>query len=223
MDLVSASKGLNRAASDLRFLLGRGYPREKCLTLVGNRSNLVAAQRELLRRAVMAPERAEERRAKLLALTDLPGRAVGLDGHNVLITLESALAGRELIVGDDGVIRDIARAGRGYRPTDLTDRAVALIMRTLVEAEVAEAKFYLDRPVSQSGRLAGLIRKRLAEKGLPGGAETSPYPERELIPFSGPVAGSDGELIEACSEPIDLAGLIIRDRLERIKVIGLQA
>ncbi|MBW1713220.1 MAG: DUF434 domain-containing protein [Deltaproteobacteria bacterium] len=221
MPQAAPSPDLDLAAQELRFLLARGYPREKCLVLVGDCHALLARDRDILRRAVLAPERAAQRRTKLLEPSALAGRPVGLDGHNVLITLESALAGRILVRGDDGVIRDIARAAKSFKISALTDRALELILHTLKNLEAAEAFFYLDQPVSFSGRLAHKIKGEMAGLGLAGTALAVPLPERQLRPFEGPVASSDGELIEACSEPIDLAGLIIGQKMREAPVIEL--
>ena len=207
------------AAQELRWLLERGYPRESCLTLVGNRRGLAARERELLRRGVLAPALARARRAKLLSPAQLAGERLGIDGHNVLITLESALAGRDLIRGDDGVVRDISRGGSSHRPTDLTQRALEVILPALSRSGVKEAVFYLDRPISRSGELAALIREKLEAAGLPGTARAVPVPDRELKPFAGIAASSDGELIDHCPRPLDLAGWLIRERLKGTRII----
>lgn len=209
------------AAEELRFLLGRGYPRSRCLDLVGDRHCLASQEREILRRGVFSPETSARRRAKLRGLADLAGRPVGLDGHNLLITLESALAGRILVRADDGVIRDIARAARNYKMTELTAKAIQFLVAALLEQRAAEADFFLDRPVSFSGLLARLIEEELARCQLKGLAQVSDVPERELKFFKGLVASSDSELIEACAEPIDLAGLVIDQCCPKARIIDL--
>ncbi|RLA79768.1 MAG: DUF434 domain-containing protein, partial [Deltaproteobacteria bacterium] len=99
---------LFQAAEDLRWLLGRGYPRDPALTLVGNRYGLEAKWREVLKRGVLPPEVASRRRSKLLPPEALEGEEVALDGHNVLITLRSALRGETVLLADDGLVRDTA-------------------------------------------------------------------------------------------------------------------
>ena len=202
-------KSLSLAAGELRFLLERGYPRGRSLRLVGDRHALTASEREVLRRGVVSPQATARRRAKLRGIEDLAGQPVGLDGHNVLITLESALAGRILVRADDGAIRDIAQAASSFRLTEATGQAVEIVLGVLVERGAAEAHFFLDEPVSHSGRLAALIRDKMAEQGLAGTASAVPVPERQLKAFEGLVASSDGELIETCARPLDLAGLIL--------------
>lgn len=200
---------LGPAATDLRWLLSRGYPRETSLTLVGNRHDLDRTGREILRRGVMSSLTAARRRGKLRPPEAVARRPLALDGHNVILTLESALTGRLLVRGDDGVIRDIARAARGYRLTEASRRTVDLLLGYLARLKPASVNVWLDRPVSHSGRLAELIRAGLAHRGLDGDCRTAPVPERELIPFAGLVASADGELIEACPEPIDLVGAML--------------
>lgn len=202
---------LLRAAEELRYLLGRGYPRERCLGLVGDRHALDAGQRHLLRRGVVAPELAAARRARLLPLKALAGRAVALDGHNQLITLETALAGGVVLLADDGVVRDIAGRGRGYAPGPHSEAAAGLMLQALAPA--ARVEIYLDAPLSKSGELAARLRELMAQARLTGDAQAVAVPERLLLAHQGPVATSDGHLLDQLLEPLDLAGAIIRQLL----------
>lgn len=201
---------LHKAAQDLRYLLERGYPRERVLTLVGDRYRLEAPERQLLRRGVHVPSRARARRRRLLGLGQCAGRAVGIDGHNVLITLESALAGRRLVRADDGVVRDISGLGRHHRPGELTWRAARLMARALARAGAASAAAWFDAPISRSGELAARVEDILVQAGVPARARAVPVPERELLRHQGPVASSDSALMDQVAQPLDLAGEIIR-------------
>ena len=201
---------LHNAARDLAYLLERGYPRERVLALVGDRYRLPAPERELLRRGVHAPSRARRRRRRLLGLEQCAGRAVGIDGHNVLITLESALAGRRLVWADDGVVRDIAGLGRHHRAGEDTWRAARLMARALAQAGVALVWAWFDAPISKSGRLAARVEDILGRAGLRARARAVPVPERELLRHRGPVASSDSALLDQVEMPLDLAGEIIR-------------
>ncbi len=201
---------LRAAAADARYLLERGYGREQVLTLVGNHYNLDRDQRELLRRGVYGPSRAAARRGRLLQPRDLAGTTVGIDGHNVLITIESALQGRRLVLADDGLVRDIAGQGRHHRPGPTILEAARLMVRYLVAQQVLEARVWLDAPLTRSGELAAELRRILAREGLAGHAQAVPVPERHLKQHRGPVATSDSALIDAVAWPVDLAGLVIR-------------
>src|SRR6185503_11694230 len=84
---------LSRAAEDLRYLLGRGYPLRSALTLIGDHLQLYKRQRQLLFRAVAAPEHAAHVRARTIPHAAIAGRPILVDGYNVLITLETAIDG----------------------------------------------------------------------------------------------------------------------------------
>lgn len=174
---------------------------------MGDRHGLDAQARQLLRRGVFAPAVARARRARLLTLADVAGREVAVDGHNALITLESALRGAPLVLGDDGVVRDTAGAGANHRPTAATLRAARLLLVALRPA--ASVTLLLDAPISQSGELAARLRALLAELGVSGQARAVPVPERELATHQGPVATSDSQLLDAVAQPLDLAGAVI--------------
>jgi hypothetical protein len=179
------------------------------LQLVGDRYALSAERRHVLRRGVFAPASAAARRQRLLPLAALAGREVALDGHNQLITLETALAGGVLLLADDGVVRDIAGRGRGYSPGVHTWGAAGLLLQALARA--ARVFIYLDAPLSRSGELAQELRRLLAEAGLAGDAWAVPVPERQLLVHAGPVASSDSALLDQVAQPLDLAGAIILD------------
>ena len=124
---------LRIAAEDFLYLLDRGYPRSASLELVGNRHNLNAKHREVLHRGVFAHKEARERRDRLVGIERLVGLKLLVDGHNVLITTESGLAGRTLIAANDGVIRDVARISHRYRISTLTRQAIDLLFQVLHE------------------------------------------------------------------------------------------
>ncbi|MFH1092385.1 MAG: DUF434 domain-containing protein, partial [Pseudomonadota bacterium] len=131
------------AAQDFRYLLGKGYARPGALMFVGNRYQLPKSEREILNRGVYPEAEARTRRERLVTSDRLKGRTVGLDGHNVLITVESALLGRELVACDDGLIRDTAGLSSSYRPSETTDRALDLILNYLERQKATSVLFFL--------------------------------------------------------------------------------
>ena len=146
---------LRAAAADFRYLLARDYPRAAALALVGNRYHLSRPARQLLHRGVFAPSVAAARRAKLRLLKEAAGRPLGLDGHNVLITLECALQNLPLVAADDGFLRDVGQVSRSFKPSPETDRVLALLLNYLAALPWTDpvAVFY-DAPLSRSGELA---------------------------------------------------------------------
>jgi hypothetical protein len=205
---------LTDAAADFRHLLARGYPRAAALTLVGNRYALDHTARQLLHRGVFAPAAAGARRARLRLLREVAGSPLGLDGHNVLITLECALRRLPLVAADDGFIRDVGQVSRSFKPSPETDRVLDLLLNYLAALPWTDpvAVFY-DAPLSLSGELARNTAEAAAARGLNLTAAAVPVPERELQDFPGPIASSDTALIEAHPVVVDLAGEIIRRQL----------
>lgn len=204
---------LKQAAADFRYLLARGYPREASLTLVGNRYNLSWEARQLLHRGVFAPEVARARRAKLRRLAEVAPCPLALDGHNVLITVESALRGRALVLADDGFVRDVARLSRAYRGSAFTTQALSLLGSFLASRHAGPLTILYDAPMKKSGELASLTRRIFQDRGRSAEVRAVPVPERDLLVFEGAVATSDTQLIDAREILVDLAGEIIREEL----------
>jgi hypothetical protein len=207
---------LHEAAADFRYLLNRGYPRDTSLSLVGNRYALPRPNRQLLHRGVFADAVAEVRRAKLKPLSALAGQPLALDGHNVLITLESALKGRILLDADDSFIRDIAQLSRAYRDSPATRQALTLLAAYLSRHRPGPLTILFDAPMKRSGELAEQTWRLFAAQGLDVQARAVPVPERELLVFAGAVATSDTHLIDAKDIIVDLAGEIIRRELSAV-------
>ncbi|MBW2061554.1 MAG: DUF434 domain-containing protein [Deltaproteobacteria bacterium] len=207
-----------KAAADLRYLLEKGYPRPAALTFVGNHYQLIQAERELLNRGAYPDAVAKARQEKLARPWHVTGRPLGIDGHNVLITLESALLGRDLIEADDGLIRDIAGVFASYRPGAVTDQALELILDFLKRMVPESVLFLLDAPMSHSGDLASQITSALAARNLIGQAKAVPVPEKILYDFPGLVATSDSVLIDRAAEPFDLAGHLIKEHMPDLRI-----
>ena len=209
------------AAQDFRYLLSRGYPRLGALTYVGNHYQLPKQDREIMGRGVYPGHEALARRNKLLAPDRLSGRAVAVDGYNVIITLESAFYDRPLIECDDGPIRDASWLSNSYRTSDVTDHVLKMIMDYLDSQGVLSMVFLLFSSMSMSGELAAHISAVLSGRGFLGRAEALPNPANELAEFPGIVATSNSVVIERVAEPFDLAGHIIRRELPDVSVMAL--
>ncbi len=149
---VQAIEKLYRAGADLRYLLNRGYHIKGASTFVGNHFMLSERQRLALARAISADESIQVRRSK--EIINIPeGSTVNIDGFNTIITLEVALSDSLLLKCMDGTVRDLAALRGTYRLIDKTDTAIKLIGEALNDRKIGKAVFYLDAPVSNSGRL----------------------------------------------------------------------
>jgi hypothetical protein len=208
--MTDSCPNLPEAASDFRYLLTRGYPRQNALALVGDRYRLTHTARQLLHRGVFAAAVAAARRAKLRQLRELPGHPLALDGHNVLITLECAARMLPLVAADDGWVRDVGEVSRAFRVSPATDQALTLVADYLAGQAAGPLEVFYDAPLSLSGELARRTREIFAARGLPVEAAAVPVPERPLSSFPGAIVTSDTALIDAHATVVDLAGEIIR-------------
>lgn len=152
---------LRKAAGNLCYLLDEGYSVKTASVFVGNHYLLSERQRLALVRSTAAREQVRLRREKCCRPQEINGKTVLIDGFNTVITLEVMLCGSPVFDCMDGAVRDLAALRGTYRIIEETKRAAALLFSCLAECGAAGAAIYLDRPVSNSGRL----RQLLAEVG----------------------------------------------------------
>lgn len=155
-----AVEKLRKAGKDLCYLINQGYHIKGASTFVGNHFLLSERQRLALVRAISTNECIAIRKRKEIT-GSLVGRTVYIDGFNTIITLEVAFSDSLLLKCMDGTIRDLAALRGTYRLIDKTDSAIKHIGGMLEKEKVKKAVFYLDAPVSNSGRLKQRILELL--------------------------------------------------------------
>lgn len=200
---------LHQPACDFFSLQNRQYPRDSSLELVGNRYRLSRMQRQLLHRGVFDQARSRCRRAKRCMGSAWQSSLMMVDGHNVQITVESAILERPLLLANDGALRDLAGQSARFRCSETSQLAVQAILRFLGEFPPREVVFLFDSPMSHSGWLAEHVREKLKAYGLNGDARTAAVPEREFLYEQGVVASSDQAVIDASRSWLDLARRVI--------------
>lgn len=210
---------LRVAVVELSWLLSRGYSEPSARKLVGDRHQLVERQREAVRRASCTEAQLASRARREVALTQVP--RLGIDGFNLIITLESALAGGLVLVGRDGALRDLASVHGNYRSLDHTERTIDLVGQVAAEAEVGELVWYLDRPVSHSGRLRGLIERSLSKRPFALRVELHDAPDRVLATDHDVVVSSDGYVMDAAPAWTALARAIIEAHVPEAWLVDL--
>ncbi len=196
---------LCEAAGELCWLLSRGYASKSALKLVGDRHDLLARQRTAVARCACSDAAAEQRQRRRLGPEQLAGRALWLDGYNVLTTVEAALAGGVVLPGRDGTYRDMASMHGSYRKVNETLPALELIGRTIEAFDVAECLWYLDRPVSNSGRLKELMQETAAARGWPWRIELVQDPDTVLGATDQIVVTADSAILDRCGRWFNLA------------------
>lgn len=203
---------LHKAAYDLHFLLNQGYSTKNASVFVGNHYMLSERQRLALARAVSAGESIRKRKEKEV-FDILQGSTVNIDGFNTIITLEVALSDSLLLKCMDGTIRDLAALRGTYRLIDKTDMAIVLIGHTLEKSNIGKAVFYLDSPVSNSGRLKQRIEELLKDFSFEVQFEVIHNVDSVLSTLDN-VITSDAIILDKCISWINLNRKIIDEAFE---------
>ncbi|MDY6228661.1 MAG: DUF434 domain-containing protein [Clostridium sp.] len=143
---------LYKASEDLVYLLNRGYKIKGASTFIGNHYLLSERQRLALIRGISKNDDIKTRKYK--EVNDFSGsKVIHIDGFNTIITLEVVLSNSLIIKAMDETIRDLAGLRGTYSVIDKTEIAIKLIGDFLLDHEIEKTVFYLDKPVSNSGRL----------------------------------------------------------------------
>ena len=148
---------LRMASQHVTYLIDNGYGLKQATTFVGDHFQLSERQRTAIMRSVATREQLAGRRAKELPVEQLSGTSVWVDGLNTIITLEVLLADSTLLSCMDGAVRDLASLRGTYRLIPETTDAARLLFDVLQHAEIQTVTILLDQPVSNSGRLRGLL------------------------------------------------------------------
>jgi hypothetical protein len=138
-----------------------------------------------------------------------------------LITIEAALSGGVLLLGRDGCIRDLASIHGTYRKVEETVPALELIRSFTDQLKVSKVLWVLDSPVSNSGRLKGLILQVGTNAGIPWEVELARNPDAVLANTGMVGCTTDGPVLDACSRWTNLTTALIRRLLPAARVIDL--
>ena len=212
---------LRVAVSELSWLLSRGYQTKSALKLVGDRHNLTERQRLAVSRAACADESRERRLASRVGARDVAGEGLIVDGFNLVILLEAALSGGVLVLGRDGCVRDLSSVHGSYRAVEETERAVVLAGEALGALAPASVLWLLDRPVSNSGRLAERVRAVARERGWPWEVEVVFNPDREIVNSNRVAVTSDSNVLDGVARWLNLGRLVVERHVPEAWVIDL--
>lgn len=202
---AEARPSLRAAVADLSWLLSQGYAVASALKLVGDRYSLVERQRTAVMRSACSDAALASRTSRQIGVESLRNRPLQIDGFNLILTLESALGGGVVLGGRDGCYRDLASVHGTYRKVEETRPALDLASRSFTMWGIGPCTWLLDAPVSNSGRLAAMIRATHPEWS----AEVVADPDSMLIHAEQIVATSDAGILDRCGHWVGLAKALI--------------
>lgn len=214
---------LRAAVADMCWLLSRGYASASALKLVGDRYALMARQRLAVARAACPDTALANRAARCAAPQVAAGQPLAIDGYNVLTTIEAALAGGVVLLAADACMRDLASMHGTWRKVTQTEQAIVLVGQTLSQIGVAECRWLLDSPVSNSGRLKARLLASAAEHRWPWQVELAFNPDAELAKTSYLVATADSVVLDRCRTWLNLARHVVESAIPQAWIVDLSA
>jgi len=212
---------LHQAIADLAWMLSKGYAPRSALKLVGDRYGLVARQRTAVGRSVCSDQALKRRQQRCVDPRQISGEELQIDGYNLLTTVEAALSGGMILPGRDGTYRDMASMHGSFRRVEETRPALELIGRAIAELGVGRCVWFLDRPVSNSGRLKGIIDELAARHGWSWTVELVPNPDALLAESDRIVVTADSAILDRCRRWANLARLIVGEHVPDANVIEI--
>lgn len=200
------------AVADYRYLIKREYPEKATLKIIGDRYSLNRVQRTILYRGVYCVN-LSKRRSKRLTGT-IKSKVLSIDCYNVVLTIANYMLGIPLYIGTDNLLRDAAESHGKSINEQFFYKALKLLLDYCSEHKVGAVNFFIDSPVSHSGKLALFIREELSRRGLEGDALTTKSPDHELIKIKrGLIATSDSIIIDKAEvKTVDLARQVLQRR-----------
>jgi hypothetical protein len=202
---------LREAAADFAWLLTRGYAQRSGIKLVGDRYALGERQRLAVLRCTCSDAELASRSAREVPAAQVSGQTLWLDGYNVLTTIEAALGKGVVLAGRDGAWRDMASIHGHFHFVEETSPALTLLGEMLAKLKPSECVWLLDRPVSNSGRLAARIRDAATPHGWPWRVELvqNPDPMLAAAPPDVIAATADSAILDRCSRWLALTREVV--------------
>jgi len=212
---------LRSATFELSWLLTRGYTVTSSLKLVGDRYDLDARQRVAVARCACGDDEFQRRRRHEVQGADLRHQELWIDGYNVLTSLEAALSGGVILSARDGTYRDMASMHGSYRKVAETLPAIDLLGDVVAQYDVAACHWYLDQPVSNSGRLKTVLQEAAARHGWNWRVELVADPDAVLIGTDEIVASADSRILDQTARWFNLARVLIEQRVPDAWIVDL--
>jgi hypothetical protein len=212
---------LQTASAELHWLLDRGYALRSALALTGDRHGLTQRQRLAVARCACTATQHARRTAHRQESSAVAGAELWIDGYNLLITVESALAGGVILLGRDECYRDMASLHGTYREVAETERAAALIGTWAADFAPAKCLWLIDRPVGNSGRLKTTLLSLAAQHGWRWDVRLEFSPDRLLAATDQLVATADSVVLDRCARWCNAARAIVDRHCPDATVIDL--
>lgn len=197
---------LRKAAEEVYYLLNRNYPITPITRFIGDHYQLSERQRLALARTISAKDKIIARKKR--EVQNINDKVLYIDGFNVIIELEIAFSDSMLFKCMDGTIRDLAGLRGTYRLIPQTDLAIEALLQSLDELKVKKTIIYLDKPISNSGRLKQRIYHFAEKTTFELDVELDDAVDT-VLKTKPLVASADSIILDECNEWFNLAKYIV--------------
>lgn len=140
----------------------------------------------------------------------------------MIITIEAALSGGLLLLGRDECIRDLSSVHGSYRAVSETEAAIMMIGEELESLRAAAVEWLLDQPISNSGRLAKLMRDIAAARSWPWTVDLLFNPDERIISSEKIAITSDSVILDGVARWANFKRYLIEKRVADRWVIDLR-
>ena len=197
--ILFASKNhrkLSLATEDLCYLMERGYSESAALRVVGDHFQLQKRQRLAILRSSSGVTERQERESR--KVSDLQNATLDIDGFNLIILLEAAYSGGLILHGADNCLRDLSSVHGTYKLVQQTPDSIEKIGHYISNRGVTKVYWWLDSPISNSGKLSKLILSIAEKNQWNWFAETTPYVDKIVAQSENVVVSSDKVILQRC-------------------------
>ena len=221
-ELFSESQlpSLRNAVADLSWLLSKSYNINSSLKLVGDRYQLNVRQRMAVGRSSCSDSSLKYRKSCEVFMAD-NSETLLIDGYNLLIQVESAFSGSYIFKGRDGCLRDIAGIHGSYRRVEETFPAIEKIGEKISSLGYSKVKWFLDAPISNSGRLKTYLYETASHYGWDWQVLLVNNPDKDLLTEAGVVVSSDSMILDKAMKWLNLGKKIWEGHVSEWNVIDL--
>ena len=197
---------LCEAARDYLWLLNRAYPLNATLKLVGDRYALHQRQRSALARSTCS----DEQRKLIQSVQEdrIVAQSIFIDGFNTIITLEAMMCQAPVFICRDHTLRDLSGVYGSYHKIAETPEVIRIVARALELLKPSSVTWFFDRPVSNSGRLAALVKFIGQEEGATWDCFTTDRTDQRLMAQNGVLVTADSGILLNCSGWFNLTRFI---------------
>jgi len=147
------SENIIMAIRDYFYLLEKGYPSKRTLSLVADRYHLDKNESAVLYRGVFTKEESTIRYSRVMSGTPDVKSTLKVDTFNQVYNIISYLEGRLVYIAGDGLLKDASEIHGGPVNSKSLHQALSLMKSFFETISDISVEFYLDQQMNNAPRV----------------------------------------------------------------------